>query len=119
MNGNELYLRFCKMLYIKDMTLKDFCEKTGVRQTALSNWKARGTMPSADLALAIAKGLDVSVDYVLGNSDIPNPDVQYDYTDFEISMIEDYRNLDEESKRQLILMIAFLKDQQDKNSIDF
>lgn len=114
MNGNELYLRFCKTLYAKDMTLKDFCAKTGVRQTALSNWKSRGTMPSADLALAIAKGLDVSVDYVLGNSDIPNPDVKNDYTDSEIDMINTFRNLDDESKRQLVLMLAFLKDQQNK-----
>lgn len=96
------------------MTIKDFCEKTGVKQTALSNWKARGTMPSADLALAIAKGLDVSVDYVLGNSDIPNPEIKNDMNDNELDFIKDFRSLDDEAQRELVLMLAFLKDQNKK-----
>lgn len=36
------------------------------------------------------------------------------FTDEELDLIESFRSLDEESQRQLILMAAFYKDQQDK-----
>lgn len=111
MNGNDLYNRFVKMLSDRNMSKSEFCKKTGIKQTALSNWSARGTMPSADLALAIAKCLNVSVDYVLGNSDVPNPSAINNFTDNELDMVNSFRNLDEESQRQLVLMLAFLKEQ--------
>lgn len=114
MNGFELFDRFSKLLIDNGMNKSDFCKITGIKQTALSNWSNRGTMPSADLAIAIANCFDVSVDYVLGNSDIPNPTSHNDYSDSEIDMIKAYRTLDENAKRQLALMLAFLKDQNNK-----
>lgn len=114
MNGKELYLRFDELLKSQGMTKKEFCDKTGIRQTALSNWGSRGTMPSADLALAIARGLGASLDYVLGNSDIAYPDVKNKYTQDESEMIKAYRNLDEESKKQFLAYASFLKLQENK-----
>lgn len=114
MNGFELYERFCSLLESKGMTKADFCKKTGVRQGALSNWATRGTMPSADLAITISNALNVSTDYVLGKTDILNYDSNVGFSLDELSMIDDFKNLDKESQRQLVLMLAFLKDQQNK-----
>ena len=55
MTGHELYNRFCNLLELKGMSKAEFCKRANIRLSALSNWDSRGTMPSADLALSIAK----------------------------------------------------------------
>lgn len=63
---------------------------------------------TADRVSKFAKALNCSESYLMGWDDgIKAP------TDEE-KLLEAYRNLDEESKRQLVLMMAFLKDQENK-----
>lgn len=73
----------------------------------------------------MADALDLSVSYLMGwnepeldsigSSDTAiRMDTSILMTADEKELIETYRNLDEESKRQLVLMLAFLKDQNSK-----
>lgn len=107
MTGHELYNRFCNLLELKGMSKAEFCKRTNIRLSALSNWDSRGTMPSADLALSIAKELNVSVDYVLGNSDIPNYETNSGYSMDEMLFIEKYRNSDELTKDMIVRLLAY------------
>lgn len=114
MNGKDLYERFCNLLEEKGMSKSEFCKKSGVGMSALSNWNARGSMPSADLSLTIARTLNVSVDYVLGNTNSSDPSANAEFSDDEKRMIKTFRELNDDSQRQLILMMAFLKEQNKK-----
>ena len=114
MNGHDLYERFVNLLQTKGMSKADFCKKANVRLSALSNWDSRGTMPSADLALSISKVLNVSTDYVLGNSDVPNYDLSNKYSMDEIILIEKIRNSDDLTKDMIIRLLAYAKLQEEK-----
>lgn len=107
MNGHELYARFCNLLDLKGISKAEFCKRANIRLSALSNWDSRGTMPSADLALSIAKELNVSVDYVLGNSDVPNYEGNSGYSMNEMILIERYRDSDELTRDMIVRLLAY------------
>lgn len=114
MTGFELYERFYNLLELKGISKNEFCKCANVRPSALSNWASRGTMPSADLALSISKVLNVSVDYVLGNSDIPNYEINSGYTLDEMSLIDRYRKADSLTKDMIVRLLAFAIEQENK-----
>ena len=51
------------------ITQKEFAEKAGIQQSAISEWKKNGTNPSSDKILAICKALDVSPEWLLSGVD--------------------------------------------------
>ena len=51
------------------MTQKEFSEKTGIRQSTISEWKKNKTNPSSDKILAICKTLDVTPEWLLSGVD--------------------------------------------------
>lgn len=57
--------RFERLLADKKLQKKEIAEKIGVSQNGISTWKATGTIPRADIAIKIAKELDVSVEYLI------------------------------------------------------
>ncbi len=52
------------------MTQKEFSEKTGIRQTTISEWKKKHTNPSADKIMIICKVLGVEPDWLLSGSTV-------------------------------------------------
>ena len=48
--------------------------KVGLSRGNLTNWK-NGTVPSGKILSELATELDCSVDYLLGNTDSPNPTI--------------------------------------------
>lgn len=76
----------------------------------LSNGSLRkdGDIKSERL-LALADFFGVSMEYLMGR-DSKNDE----YSEKEIDVLNAYKELDEESQRQLVLMLAFLKDQNNK-----
>lgn len=75
----------------------------------LSNGSLRkdGDIKSERL-LALADYFNVSMEYLMGR------DKNNSSSDKDIDFLNDFKSLDEESQRQLIMMLAFLKDQKDK-----
>ena len=57
--------RFERLLIDKKIQKKDLAERIGVSANGISTWKAAGTIPRADIAIKIAKELDVSVEYLI------------------------------------------------------
>ena len=47
------------------MSQKEFSERTGIKQSTISEWKKNKTNPSSDKILGICQVLDVSADYIL------------------------------------------------------
>lgn len=54
----------------KGLTLKQVEEKAGLSETSLYNWKRSN--PKSENLEKVAKVLNVSVDYLLGNTEEPN-----------------------------------------------
>lgn len=53
-------------LNFQGLMIKDLAEKTGLNQASLSNYlRENSSIPSADIAVKIAKALNVSVEYLI------------------------------------------------------
>lgn len=64
MSGQEFVDRI-NQLFPKGARKSDFCHECGIQANSLSLWASRNTIPSADVALKIAKYLNTSVEYLV------------------------------------------------------
>ena len=62
--------RLNNLLNEKKVTKNKFLSDIGLNKSSLINWSQRGTIPSGEILLKIANYFDVSVDYLLGKTDI-------------------------------------------------
>ncbi len=62
---------------------------------------------SADKISKIADYFDVSVDYLLGKSDIPEDDITFD--DFSFALYNETKELTEGQKKELLNMARYMK----------
>ena len=62
----------------EDMDLRqvDVAEATGIDQKTLSNYENGQTQPDARALIALADFLHVSIDYLVGRTDMPSLDAQ-------------------------------------------
>ncbi len=51
------------------MTQKEFSQKTGISQSAISEWKSKQTNPTADKIMVICNALNVSPEWLLSGSE--------------------------------------------------
>ena len=72
-----MYERYEMLLRQKGVLTVDVCRATGISQTVMSNWKKRGGGLSADNAAKIANYFGVSVTYLMGQTDFPEPPQEY------------------------------------------
>ena len=49
----------------KEMTQKEFSERTGISQSTISDWKKKRTNPTTEKIMVICKVLDVSPEWLL------------------------------------------------------
>lgn len=61
-----MYSIFERLLKERGVTVADVCRATGIRQSTMSNWKARNNKLSAKNAELVADFFNVSVDYLMG-----------------------------------------------------
>ena len=52
-----------------DMSQKIFAEKTGIKQTAISEWKKKKTNPSSEKIMPICEALQVTPEWLLSGVD--------------------------------------------------
>ena len=62
--------RFERLLSEKGMNKGDVADAVGMSRTGMSSWKDSDRIPRADVAVKIAKILDVPVDYLVLGEDI-------------------------------------------------
>ncbi len=90
----------------KGISQKAFSEKTGISQSTISDWKRKGTNPSADKIMTICDALDISV-YDLLNGTEGSVARKLDYVIIdkksdEYAMLTNYQNLDRLAKERVL-----------------
>lgn len=72
----DFYTRIDELLKAKKSSQKELAEFLGLSSVQIySNWKQRGSIPSADVSVKIASYLQTTVEYlVTGQSTTPKPD---------------------------------------------
>ena len=103
--------RIYQILKEKNISQIEFAKRTGISQSTVSDWKRKGTNPSADKIMIICDVLEVTpYDLLEGTSNqkmkeyekasSPNY-VVIDKDSPEYALVECYRNMDEEMKKRL------------------
>ncbi len=92
----------------KNISQKEFAEKTGISQSTVSDWRRKGTNPSADKIMIICDVLGVSpYELLLGTENkMQRKHQEPEYVMFrkgskEQVMIEKYQHLENDGKRRL------------------
>ena len=78
----------------------------GVGKNSMVNWISRGNIPSAEVVNAIAEYFDVSVDYLLGNTQSPHEDMEI--TDEEREFLEIYKKAKASDKSTVQSMLKII-----------
>lgn len=100
--------RIYKYLEEKGMSQIDFANRTGISQSTVSDWKRKGTNPSADKIMIICEVLDISpYELLLGTDNKKHK--EYRQTDCividkhskEYTLIETYQNLNVDAQKRL------------------
>jgi len=112
--------RIYKFMEEKKITQLEFAKRTGISQSTVSDWKRKGTNPSADKLMIICEVLGVTpYDLLLGteNSKMkeykPHKEVDYvviDKDSKEYALIESYKKMDKNMQERLESYMKMLKD---------
>ncbi len=81
-------------------SMQEIAEKTGIKKSTIASYETRGINPNAEKAQILADYFNVSVGYLLGNTDMPKDIIEnYNYKQEINSFIKDldesnYKNWD-------------------------
>jgi transcriptional regulator with XRE-family HTH domain len=86
--------------------------KLNVSQKMISSYESGIHQPSIDTLIQMSKIFDVSVDYIIGNTDIRTPVKKFSkdgLTDNEIELLDIFKELDKEKQQKAIGVLFALK----------
>lgn len=89
----------------KGILQADLAKLLKIGQATISNWENGRTEPDQDALREMSKFFDVSIDYILGNTDIKNPLTSEDMnglTEKQIKILEMMGELPEQDQDDLI-----------------
>lgn len=100
--------RIYEYLEKKGMSQLEFAKKTGISQSTVSDWRRKGTNPSADKIMIICEVLDISP-YELLQGTENNKFKEYRQLDYvviernsqEYQLLETYKRLDSDTRKRL------------------
>lgn len=106
------YERLKKLCEKRETTPTTVVKLLGLSSSKVTAWK-NGSTPNGDIVSRLARHLDVSTDYLLGNTDDPNQkpgesNVKFD--DFSFAFYEECKDLSDEDKQRLLTFARMLKD---------
>lgn len=93
--------RIFALMEEKNITAKEASDATGISQARFSGWKKNRYLPNSAAIVALAKYLDVSVDYLSGND---NTDNQID-----IEIQAEIQQLNDIQKAETLSYIKYIK----------
>ena len=112
--------RIYKFMEEKKISQLEFAKKTGISQSTVSDWRRKGTNPSADKIMIICEVLGVTpYDLLVGTENhkmkeyMPHKDVNYvvvDKDSKEYELIASYRRMDNGMQKRLEAYMKALKD---------
>lgn len=109
--------RIYQYLEENGITQLEFANRTGISQSTVSDWRRKGTNPSADKIMIICEVLDVSpYELLLGTENKKHKEyrpldyvvIERDSTEYRL--IQAYQGLDLDAKRRLEGYVKALKD---------
>ncbi len=110
--------RLVKLRKEVGLTQEDFAQKIGYTRTAISAWEIGRNEPSNADTVKIADFFGVSTDYLLGKSDIRNPE-EIDNSKINVAFSSGYDGLNETNQNIINATIAGLlakqKEEENKN----
>ena len=101
----QIYERVFEILQQKGMSQKELSEKTGIRQSTISDWKNKKMNPSADKIMILCDALEVSPYTLLSGTNDKYNEIDYvvlDKKSMEYSLVEIYRDSSKEVKNRLL-----------------
>ena len=102
-------IRFKKLRLEKGMTQQDFAEKFYLNKSSISRYEKNKQIPEMDTLLKFTRFFDVSLDYLMGNSDIKKPE--------EIIYINAFHKLSDDglTKEDIDIVKAMIEQLKKKN----
>ena len=102
------------LLEQKELSQKEFSEKTEISQSTISDWKRKRTNPSSDKILKICEVLQVSPYELLAEDDSVSSEITADHNIVlnknEIILLENYRNFSSRQKGRLLGYLEALRE---------
>ena len=102
------------LLEQKELSQKEFSEKTEISQSTISDWKRKRTNPSSDEILKICEVLQVSPYELLAEDDSVSSEITADHNIVlnknEIILLENYRNFSSRQKERLLGYLETLRE---------
>ena len=95
--------RIDEKLKEKNLKRAAMLEDIGVDTSIMTAWKKRGTIPSGDVCLKIARYLDVSPEWLLGGEERKGGEAVL--SEEEKSILRQFKNLTEEQKNTLSALL--------------
>lgn len=111
-----------ELLNEREMSQKEFSEKTGISQSSISDWKRKKTNPVSEKIMIICEALNVTSEELLsgteGTGSRSNPSDRYVIKkDTELGQfITDYQNLSEKDRNRLNGYLKAMQDMRKKSS---
>ena len=109
--------RIYEYLEKKGITQLEFANRTGISQSTISDWRRKGTNPSADKIMIICEVLDISPYELLQGTENkkhkeyrPVDSIVIDKESEEFQLIEAYQSLNLDAKKRLEGYMKALKD---------
>ena len=108
--------RIYKYLEEKRITQKEFADRTGISQSTVSDWRRKGTNPSADKIMIICDVLDITpYELLVGTEN--NKFKEYKEADClviskqtnDYELLEILQGLDKEAKKRVVMYAKALK----------
>lgn len=104
-------IRLSQLRKEKNLSQKEFAKTFGVAQNTVSNWENENRTVDAETAVKLANYFQVSVDYLLGNTDHPGTvqaiDAQLEGVEF--ALFGEVKELSEAQKQDVLHFVQFIK----------
>lgn len=102
---------------MNNTTQEDLAKYLGVSRPTIAGYETKGKQPSFETLFKIAEYFNVSIDYLLGKTDIKEP-VDDVIEKKELDVFNQIHNLSPESQEEIKKLIDLykIKDMQDKNT---
>lgn len=99
----------------KNLTQEDLAKKLNISRSNIANYENDKNMPSVDILEKLSKIFDCSIDYLLGKSNIRNPE-KINIEDADIAFVSGMKGLNETNKMIIKNTLEALLAKQEKDN---
>ena len=111
--------RLTSLMKTKELSQKDFAKKANITESAMSYYAKGVRTPSGEVLVRIAKALDTTADYLLGNTDntdIPEAQKELRYLQRNLGKLDEEQLKKAQGMLKLMFNDIFEDDDEEWNS---